>query len=127
MIAIVRIHGRVDLSSDIRETLDRLRIRKKFNCVFIDEKDAVKMGMLKKVKDYVMYGEVSKEFMEKVIEARGELKEINDKKKKTLENIKPWIKLHPPRGGFKKSTKLQVPKGILGKHQDISKIMEKML
>ena len=127
MIAVIRIHGRVDLSSDIRETLDRLRIRKKFNCVFVDEKDPVRMGMVRKVKDYVMYGEVSKEFMGKVIEARGELQEINDKKKKTLENIKPWIKLHPPRGGFKKSTKLQVPKGILGKHQDISKIMEKML
>lgn len=127
MIAVIRIHGRVDLSADIAETLNRLRIHKKLNCVFIDEKDQVRMGMLKKVKDYVMYGEVSQEFIEKVIQARGELKEKNEKAKKTLENIKPWIRLHPPRGGFKKSTKLQVPKGILGKHQDISKIMEKML
>lgn len=127
MIAVVRIHGRVDVSAKIKETLDRLRIRKKLNCVFIDEKDKVKMGMLEAVKDYVMYGEVSKEFMEKVIEARGELIDKTKKTKKTLENIKPWIKLHPPRGGFKKSTKLPVPKGILGRHEDISKIMERML
>jgi large subunit ribosomal protein L30 len=127
MIAIVRIHGKVDLSSDIKETLNRLRIMNKYNCIFIDGKDPVLRGMLKKVKDYVMYGEVNEDFVKKVIEARGELKEKDSKAKKTIGNVKPWIRLHPPRGGFKKSTKLQVPKGIIGKHEDISKIMEKML
>ncbi len=127
MIAIVRIHGRVDVSQKIKKTLDRLRIRSKLNCAFIDEKDTIRMGMVNAVKDYIMYGEVSEEFMNKVIEARGELLDKTKKSKKTLENIKPWIRLHPPRGGFKKSTKLQVPKGIIGKHVDISKIMERML
>lgn len=127
MIAIIRIHGRVDVPQDIEETLKRLRIYKKLNCTFIDESDKVRMGMLKKVKDYVMYGSVSEEFVEKVIEARGELLDKTKKSKKTKENIKPWMKLHPPRGGFRKSTKLQVPKGILGRHEDISKIMERML
>lgn len=127
MIAIIRIHGRVDISKDIEETLKRLRIYKKLNCVFIDEKDEVRMGMLKKVKDYVMYGKVSEDFMQKVIEARGELKDKTKKEKKTIENVKPWIRLHPPVGGFKKSTKLSYPKGIIGRHEDISKIMERML
>jgi large subunit ribosomal protein L30 len=127
MIAVVRIHGRVDVSYDIKDTLDRLRIHKKLNCVFVDEKDKIKMGMVKKVKDYVMYGSVSDEFVQKVVEARGELKDKTKKVKKTLENIKPWIRLHPPRGGFKKSTKQPIPKGILGKQPEISKLMERML
>jgi large subunit ribosomal protein L30 len=127
MIAVVRIHGRVDVNQRARETLDRLRIRKKLNCVFIDEKDAVLMGMVRSVKDYIMYGSVSKEFVDRVVEARGELKDKSKKSKKTLENIKPWIRLHPPRGGFKKSTKLQVPKGIIGRHEDITKLIERML
>ncbi len=127
MIAVVRIHGRVDLSYEINDTLNRLRVHKKLNCVFIDEKDTIRMGMLRKVKDYVMYGTVSEGFVAKVVEARGELVDKTKKEKKTLKNIKPWIRLHPPRGGFKKSTKQSVPKGILGKHEDISKIMEKML
>ena len=127
MIAVIRVHGQVDVSFNIKDTLDRLRIHKKLNCVFIDEKDSVKMGMVKKVKDYIMYGKVSDEFVQKVVEARGELLDKNKKEKKTLKNIKPWIRLHPPRGGFKKSTKQQIPKGILGKHEDISKIMERML
>jgi large subunit ribosomal protein L30 len=127
MIAIIRIHGRVDVSKDIEETLKRLRIYKKLNCTFISEDDQIRVGMLKKVKDYVMYGSVSEDFVKKVVEARGELQDKTKKVKKTLENTKPWVRLHPPRGGFKKSTKLQVPKGILGRHEDISKIMEKML
>lgn len=127
MIAVIRIHGRVDVSFKIKDTLDRLRIQKKLNCVFVDEKDKIKMGMVLRVKDYVMYGEVSDEFVKKVVEARGELIDKTKKEMKTLKNIKPWIRLHPPRGGFKRSTKQTVPVGILGRHKDISKIMEKML
>ena len=127
MIAVVRIHGRVDLSFKVKDTLDRLRIRKKLNCVFVDEKDAVRIGMVHSMKDYVMYGSVSNDFVQKVVEARGELKDKTKKEKKTLKNIKPWIRLHPPRGGFKKSTKQPFPKGVLGKQPDVTKLMEKML
>ena len=35
--------------------------------------------------------------------------------------------LHPPRGGFKKSSRLPTPKGILGKHEDIVKLAGRML
>jgi len=127
MIAVIRIHGRVDVSFKVKDTLDRLRIHKKLNCVFVDEKDNVRMGMVRSVKDYVMYGSVSDEFVQKVVETRGELKDKTKKVKKTLENIKPWIRLHPPLGGFKKSTKQPSPKGILGKQENITKIMERML
>ncbi|MEM4605514.1 MAG: uL30 family ribosomal protein [Candidatus Pacearchaeota archaeon] len=127
MIAAVRIHGQVGLSKEVEETLKRLRIRKKYNLVFIDENDKVKVGMIKRVKDYIMYGKISDDLVEKIIEARGELKEEGKKVKKSLENVKPWIRLHPPRGGFKKSTKLPYPKGILGENKDIAKYLEKML
>ncbi len=127
MIAVVRIHGQVGLSKEIEETLRRLRIREKYNLVFIDEKDSVRFGMVKKSKDYVMYGRIDDSLVQKIIEARGELKEKKKKAKKTLENIKPWIRLHPPRGGFKKSTKLPCPKGVLGENKDIAKYLERML
>jgi len=35
MIAVVRIKGRVGLSEKINETLDRLRIRKKYSCIVL--------------------------------------------------------------------------------------------
>ena len=118
-IAVIRIHGRVDVNADIGQTLDRLKIRRKLVCVFIDEKDKVRMGMLMSVKDYVALGTVDEKLMKEVIEKRGQF----DLKKK----YRGFCRLHPPVGGFKKTTKLATPKGILGKHDDISKLLSRML
>ena len=53
------------------------------------------------------------------------IKELNEKRGKDKE--KGFYRLHPPIGGFKKSTKLAFPKGILGEHKDISKLLRRML
>jgi len=114
MICVIRIAGQVKVKKDIVETLNRLRLRKKFACVLIDEKDVVKMGMVRKVENSVAYGKVSE----------GVVKKLKDKRGK---KGKDWFALHPPVGGFKKSTKVAYPKGILGKHEDISKLLVRML
>ena len=119
MIAVIRIAGRVNIRKDIKETFNRLKLMKKLTCTFIDEGDKVKMGMLKKLRQYVAYGKVSDEFMKKIIDKRGQ----TDKDKK----YRGFCRLHPPIGGFKKSTKLAYPKGILGEHKDIDKLLERML
>ncbi len=121
MIAMIRIAGRVNVRKDIDETFNRLKIMKKLTCTFIDSSDKVKMGMLKKLRQYVAYGKVSDEFMKKVIDKRGQIAKDKDKK------YRGFCRLHPPIGGFKKSTKLAYPKGILGEHKDIDKLLERML
>ena len=131
-IAIIRIRGQVKLKNEIAETLHRLRVRKKLVCVVIDEKDIIRMGMLKKVKQYVVYGKIDDALFKELIEKRGELKpEVKKeevKPKKTKDNIKGFFRLHPPVGGFKKSTKLAVTQGgILGEHKDIGKLLRRML
>ncbi|MDO8517213.1 MAG: uL30 family ribosomal protein [Nanoarchaeota archaeon] len=138
MIAIIRIHGRVGVDKDIDETLFRLKIRKKLACTLIDEKDKVDFGMLQKIRHYVAFGNVSDDVMKQLIEKRGETltgkridkKEVDkilDEIKKGNWKIKGFFRLHPPIGGFKKSTKLSYPKGIIGKHEDISKLLLRML
>lgn len=121
MIAVIRIRGQVKLKKVIAETFNRLKLRKKLTCTFIDEKDKVKLGMLKRLKEYSAYGKVDEKLEKKVIEQRGQ----KDKDKK----YRGFCRLHPPRGGFKKSTKKSVSsgKGILGEHKDISKLLERML
>lgn len=119
MIALIRIRGQVKLKNEIAETFRRLNLPKKFSCIFIDEKDAVKMGMFEKVKPYVIFGKVDKETMERVMEKREHI--TKDGKKKG------FCRLHPPRGGFRKSTKMHVPKGILGEDKEIAKLLEKMI
>lgn len=119
MIAVIRIRGQVNLKKEVVETFKRLKLRKKLTCVFIDEKDKVKMGMLKKIQSYVAFGDVSDELKKKVIDKRGQ--KGKDKK------YRGFCRLHPPVGGFKKSTQKAFPKGVLGKNKDIAKLLERML
>ena len=119
MIAVLRISGQVDLSSDIKETLDRLKIRKKLTCTFIDEKDAVKMGMMKKVTHYICYGEVDDKLMKEIIAKRGQ---------KDVKGVyRGFCRMHPPIGGFKKSTRFAYPRGILESNKEIAKLLVRML
>ena len=138
MIAIIRIKGKVKIRKEIEETLIRLRLGKKYTCVLIDEKDKTKLGMLKKVKDYVAFGEIEKGMLIRLIEKRGkrvDKKEIKDAdkvadeilNKKMPADLKPFFRLHPPRKGLK-SSKKQYPRGCLGDHKkDINKLIERML
>jgi ribosomal protein L30/L7E len=114
MIAVIRIVGQCKLKEKVIETLDRLKLRRKFTCVLVDEKDTVRMGMVKAVEDYVAYGVIDEKLM----------KELKDKRGKKGKDV---FFLHPPVGGFKKSSKVAAPKGILRKHEDISKLLGRML
>jgi len=140
MIAVIRIAGQVKVREEIEQTLYRLRLRKKFACTLIHEKDKVKIGMLKKVKDFVAFGEIDKGTLVRLIEKRGKRKDKKETKdaEKIAEEVengknaeelgfKSFFNLHPPRGGLK-SSKKQFPRGVLGNHkQEINKLIGKML
>jgi len=110
---VLRIAGQVANKKKDNETLKRLRMNKKFTAVLVEEKDGIRMGMVKAVGHMVAYGKVDDAFV----------KGLNSKRK-AKEGV---YFLHPPRGGFKKSSKLPTPKGILGKHEDITKLVGRML
>lgn len=117
MIAAIRIRGQVGLEKDAKETLHRLRLRRKYACVILDNPNEAQLGMLKKMRNFIAYGEISEETKAKVIEARG--------KKDSEGNLKPFFRLHPARGGM--NTKLHYPKGVLGENKELDKLLEKML
>jgi large subunit ribosomal protein L30 len=139
LIVVVRISGMVKVKSEIENTLHRLRLRRKYSCIFL--KDTKEMrGMLEKVKYYVAYGTINESTLTKLIKERakivGDKKPKEDEKEiaKQLQNgkslselkLKPFFRLHPPRKGIK--SKLQYPKGVLGNNkEDINKLIEKML
>ena len=138
MICIIRITGRVGLNRDVNETLDRLRLRKKYSCVVIEPKKEY-LGMVEKVRNFVAYGEIQDKDFEKLIEARGKAidssKKIDAKsvvegikkgKKFQEMNLKPFFRLHPARKGM--NTKVHFPKGALGNHKNkINELLGKML
>ncbi|MEK6897551.1 MAG: uL30 family ribosomal protein [Nanoarchaeota archaeon] len=139
MICIIRIVGRVNLNGDVKETLQRLRLGKKYSCVVLVNPNKEQTGMIKKLRDYVAFGEINRDVFEKLINIRGQ--KINKKNKtdskKIVEeiekgkayeslNLKPFFRLHPPRGGI--NSKLHFPKGVLGDNKEhINKLIERML
>jgi len=152
-LAIVLIRGFVNLSPDVKKTLDLLRLRKKHACVVVNDTPENR-GMLQKVKDYTTYGIIEEAFFAELLEKRGELvgqtliskaTEKVDCKKIAKEffagelqlrdfvekhNIKPYFRLHPPIGGFeRKGIKMPFTKGgVLGqRNEKISELITKML
>jgi len=119
VIAVIRIAGSVNVSKENNETFNRLRLGKKLTCTFVDEKDEIKMGMVKKLTQVVSFGEVDKKLMDEVIAKRGQ---------KDVKGVyRGFCRLHPPRGGFKKATNRSAPQGILGHNENIAKLLERML
>lgn len=141
MICIIRIKGKVGINKDVNETLNRLRLRKKYSAVVIIKPKRERLGMVKKVKDFVAYGEINSEMLEKLIEKRGKLidksKKFNVKgvikgleqgKKYEELNLKPFFRLHPPRKGIESKKHFGVGKGVLGNNKEkINNLIERML
>jgi len=112
-ILVLRIAGQVANRKKDNETLNRLKMRKKFTAILVEEKDGIRMGMVRAVGHMVAYGKVDDAFVKEL-----------DSKRPAKEGV---YFLHPPRGGFKKSSRLPTPKGILGEHDDIVKLVGRML
>lgn len=113
MKVIIRITGDVGLRKDIVETFNRLKLRRKYSCIVFEKSTPEQLGMVKKVRDFVAYGDIDEKTYKKLME-----------KRKT--KIKNFFRLHPPRGGIK--TKLHFPKGVLGDHKEkINELIERML
>jgi len=140
MIAVIRITGNVKIKSEIRETLERLRIRRKFACVVLNPTKE-QLGMIKKVTDFVAFGEINKKTFEELIEKRGQkidktkkidskkiVEELEKGKKYTELNLKPFFRLHPPRKGIESKKHFGFGKGVLGNNKDkINDLIGRML
>ena len=116
MIAVIRISGQVDLKKEIAETLQRLNLDRKYTCVVFENPNASQMGMIKILRDFVAYGEISEETFKKMKDARGK------EGKKTF-------RLHPPRKGIDSKKHFGTSrKAVLGDNKDkINELIERML
>lgn len=107
--AIVLVRGLVGITKSVKDTLAILRLARKHYCVVVED-NPVNRGMIFKVKDYVTWGEISKEIFIELVAKRGQEYKgrTMDRKKKylyrTLEingrKYKPYFRLNSPRKGF---------------------------
>jgi large subunit ribosomal protein L30 len=115
MIAVVRIRGSIQVNTKIVDTLNMLHLDKKNSCiVFVPTPSS--MGMLKKAKDYITWGEISQETLSLLTEKRKA-------KGKSFH-------LNPPRKGFgRKGIKIPFSKsGALGyRGEKMNDLIQRML
>ena len=151
MLAVIRIRGRVKVRKEIEDTMKILKLNRKHHCVFLP-KNSVTSGMLQKIKDYVTWGEISKDMLKKLIQKRGRLsgnkrisedflkesgiggfdelaeKIINSEIKLKDLGIKTYFRLAPPSKGFKGSIKQHYPRGALGNRgEKINELLKRMI
>jgi len=150
-MAVLRLRGRVTIRGEIEDTLKLLRLHKKNHAILMSNEPS-KLGMIKKIKDYATWGEVTLESVERLLKKRGRTKgnmRLNDNYVKeklgyksiselakaiynletNLQNLglKPVFRLHPPKGGFRGPVKKAYPTGQVGyRGEDINELIEKM-
>jgi large subunit ribosomal protein L30 len=153
-LAIIRLAGQQGLTKDIKQTFKLLNLHKKYTCVVVNNTPNL-LGMIKKLKDHITWGEIDKETLLLLLQKRGKLpgnkrlteeyiksklnttlesfaNDIIDNKKqlKDLPGLKPFFRLTPPRGGFeRKGTKKPFSiGGALGYRKDkINDLIKRMV
>ncbi|KXB05903.1 hypothetical protein AKJ51_04555 [candidate division MSBL1 archaeon SCGC-AAA382A20] len=137
MYAVIRLRGNPGAREEVLDTLQMLNLKDKFNCTLVPENESYE-GMLKKVKNFVTWGEVEQVVLEKLLD-RVEGYQNSDSSKtagkllnggETLKEMKadPVISLTPPSGGFKGPLKKIYPDGEAGyRGKEINKLLERML
>ena len=115
MISVIRITRDVGLNKDVRETLYRLRLRRKYSCIVFEKPTAEQLGMVKKLRNFVAFGEIDSETHKELVEKRGT-------------KNKDFFRLHPPRKGIDSKKHFGVNKGVLGDNKDkINDLIKRML
>jgi large subunit ribosomal protein L30 len=71
-IAIIRIRGNANIKKEVDDTFKMLRLYSKNTCVIIPNTPSY-LGMLRKVKDYVTWGELDKDTFKELLLKRGRL------------------------------------------------------
>lgn len=152
----VRLRGTATDNPDIRKTMESLRMENTFSARLLENTSSTE-GMLRAVKTLVAWGQINPQVLETLLRKRAErdrdgriddgfakvffrkdsvadlaksivAKEISVKDLWTA-GVKPGFRLHPPKGGFKRSIRRAATDGgELGyRGDDINRLVLKMI
>jgi large subunit ribosomal protein L30 len=152
MYAIVQVRGVVNTRREIKDTLKMLRLHHINHCVLVPDTPEY-LGMIRKVKDFVAYGEIDAETIESVLRTRGRIvgnAPLTDEYVKgnspyggiselaaalasgearltDVPGVKPVLRLHPPRKGYRTIKRTAQQGGALGYYgQEINLLLHRM-
>ncbi|HZD43916.1 MAG TPA: 50S ribosomal protein L30 [Methanomicrobiales archaeon] len=152
MYAVVQVRGVVKTRREIKDTLKLLRLHHTNHCVLVPDTPEY-LGMIRKVKDYVAYGEVDEHTLATILETRGRLQGnlkltddyvrehtryssieefaralyTGDASVRDIPGLKPVLRLHPPRKGYATTKRTFQQGGALGYYgKEINTLLYKM-
>ena len=152
-LAVIRVRGVSDVFREIKDTLQMLHLYRNCHATLVDDR-ASYVGMLRKTRNYVTWGEVSLENTVFLLKKRGRVvgnKKLTDDYVKELgyeslenlaeaihtgkvefgglPNVKPVFRLHPPKKGFSGKVKRSFAAGgVTGYRSDaINDLIRKMV
>lgn len=122
-VAVIRIRGGIKVKYNIKDTLNMLRLYRNNYCVVVDSNPDM-LGMIKKVKDYVTWGEIDEATFKLLLEKRGMIYKGREKDRHGKIDYKKFItadgkkykrffRLSPPRGGFERKG-IKIPFSVGG-------------
>ena len=145
--AIIRLRGKVTRSAQVADTLRMLRLTRQNHCVIVPETPSYR-GMVRKVKDFITWGEVTPEVVAKLLLKRGGLTDAVVKENSRFKSVwdfsqalakgdatvadvkglRPVLRLHPPKGGFIAIKRPFRDRGDLGyRGAEINGLLERMI
>ena len=105
LIAVVRVRGIAGVRKSINETLSRMNCSR-VNSLSLMFGTKSNIGMIKKCNDFITYGPVSEQTVEKVIASKQvkvskeDIGAVMDGKKRARDLMNVPIRLKPPRHGY---------------------------
>lgn len=151
--AVIRVRGQPDVNVDVRRTMELMNLTRVNHCVVLQENDVTK-GMLQKAKDFITWGEINDETLERMILVRGRLSGdiaitddyvksntefasvsemakamiSSDYRMKDVEGAKAVFRLHPPEKGYEGIKRSYRSGGALGyRGSAINELIARML
>ncbi len=109
-LAAIRLRGRTQIRTKIEDTLKAMRLYKNNYCAVIPN-NPIYLGMLKKAKDYLTWGEIDEETFNSLLDKRGEQFNRRESDTKNIikyadyfihdnKKYKKYFRLSPPRKGL---------------------------
>ncbi|BCS90902.1 MAG: 50S ribosomal protein L30 [Candidatus Micrarchaeota archaeon] len=126
IIVAIRIRGRVGVRSDVKETLNRLRLKRLYTVTLI-KPDKSYEGMLKKCKDYIVYGRIDERLLKKLLK-KFEISDKEDIDKLLSDRAKVTFRCRPPSKGLPGSKRPGRADSILGySDEKVNELLSRML
>ena len=152
LLLVLNLHGAINSSGPVRKALEELKVVRRFSASVVPG-DSSTLGTLKLCKDHVAWTPIDTDLLAALLKKRGMVsttkvldsavlkkmgyRDHEDLAAKMVEKemrlsavkgLRPFFRLAPPRGGFKRSMRrASSEQGLLGSNPKLSELVRRML